>query len=318
VELANGTYRDGLVEVVAIRVMSRAFQAADRQVGGGVLYGQVVRYLKIEIGPRLLDADGTSGLALFTAASSMTEIAGWMAHDCGQDRRARQHFDRAYRLALAAGNDASVGNVCASMSHLAGQLDQSADAVRIAEAGLVRAQAVPGTVHLVARLHAMHARGLAMRGDAAGCRAALHEAERTLDAARNEPPAEWPAEFDAGSLASEAALCLRQLGDLPEAERQAHRILELRPGDRVRSRALGQLTLARVLVDAGRVDEAATVGQEVCQAVPSLTSTRVLARLDRLGAALARYRQVPEVSAFFAALPAARRDDTPGPTAWPI
>jgi hypothetical protein len=61
-----------------------------------------------------------------------------------------------------------------------------------------------------------------MRGDATGCRAALCEAERALDAARNESPAEWLAEFDAGSLASEAALCRRQLGDLREAERQAH------------------------------------------------------------------------------------------------
>lgn len=50
-------------------------------------------------------------------------------------------------------------------------------------------------------------------------RAALHEAERILDTARNEPLAEWSAEFDAGALASETALCLRQLADLPEAER---------------------------------------------------------------------------------------------------
>lgn len=83
-QLTSGTYRDGPAEVVAIRAMSCAFQVADRQVGGGVLYDQLVRYLNTEIGPRLLDADGTSGPALFTAASSITEIAGWMAHDCGQ------------------------------------------------------------------------------------------------------------------------------------------------------------------------------------------------------------------------------------------
>ncbi|MGH3841052.1 MAG: hypothetical protein ACRDS0_06360 [Pseudonocardiaceae bacterium] len=318
VGIDNGEYRDGPVEVIAIGAMSRAFQAADRQVGGGVLYGQVVRYLNTEIGPRLLDADGINGPALFTAASSVTEIAGWMAHDCGQDHRARQHFDRAYRLALAAGNDASAGNVCASMSHLAGQLDRSADAVCIAEAGLVRARAVPGTVHLVARLHTMRARGLAMRGDAAGCRAALRQAERTLETARNEPSADWIAEFDAGSLASEAALCLRQLGDLPEAERQAHRVIMLRPGDRVRSRTFGQLTLARVLVDARRIDEAAAVGQRVCQVAPSLTSHRVLAQLDRLGAAIGSHHQLPEVSAFLAALPVVRRDKTHGGETWPV
>lgn len=317
-EFVSDVHRSEQVEVVAIRAMSCAFQAADRQVGGGALYGQVVRYLASEIGPNLLDVGGPGGVSLFSAASSITEIAGWMAHDCGQDCRAQLHFDQAYRLALAAGNDASMGNVCASMSHLAGQLGQSADAVRIAEAGLACARRAPGTAHLVSRLHTMRARGLAMRGDATDCRAALREADRTLDAAWGEPPADWLAEFDAASLAGEVAMCLRQLGDLVEAERQARHVIELRPGDRARSRAFGQLTLARVLVDAGRIDEAASVGWAICQIVSSLTSTRVRAGLGRLGAELAPHRRVPEVDTFFAALGAARRDNTSDRTAWPV
>lgn len=312
-------YSSETVTVATIRAMAQGFQTADRQVGGGALYGQVVRYLNQEIGPRLLDADGTSGAALFTAAASVTEIAGWMAHDGGRDGHARQHLDRAYRLALAAGNEAMAGNVCASMSHLAGQLGQAAEAVRIADAGMGRARSVSGTTRLVARLHAMRARGLAMQGSAADCRAALVEAERTLHAARVEPPAEWLAGFDAGSLASEAALCLRQLGDLAEAEQQARQVIRLRPGDRVRSRAFGQLTLARVLVDAGRIDEAAGAGQEVCRAAPSLTSQRVLARLNRLGAALAPHRQVPQVAVFLGALPSGRPAGSSADDArWPV
>jgi hypothetical protein len=66
----------------------------------------------------------------------MTEIAGWMAHDGGKDQAARRHFHTAYRLAVASDHPALAGNVCTAMAHLANQLDEPADAVRIAEVGL--------------------------------------------------------------------------------------------------------------------------------------------------------------------------------------
>lgn len=116
-------------EVTTFLAMSAAFQTADRQVGGGILYPTVVRYLNTDVAPRLLDTNGANSAAIFAAASSLTEIAGWMAHDTGQDDKARQHFDKAFRLASAAGHDALAGNVCASLSHLAGQLGQPSDAV---------------------------------------------------------------------------------------------------------------------------------------------------------------------------------------------
>jgi hypothetical protein len=67
---------NGLPEVIAIRAMCGGFQAADRQVGGGVLYGTVARYLTTDVAPRLLDPTGLGGTALFSAACSVTEIAG--------------------------------------------------------------------------------------------------------------------------------------------------------------------------------------------------------------------------------------------------
>jgi 8-oxo-dGTP pyrophosphatase MutT (NUDIX family)/transcriptional regulator with XRE-family HTH domain len=55
----------------------QAFRAADRQVGGGYLYGAAIRYLTCEVEPEL----GTSTPAAFAAAAALTEMAGWMAHD---------------------------------------------------------------------------------------------------------------------------------------------------------------------------------------------------------------------------------------------
>lgn len=314
----SGQHGDAPPEVAAIRAMADAFQAADRRVGGGQMYGTVVRYLRVEIGPRLVDATGPAEPELFAAASSLTHIAGWFAHDAGDDVAARNHFGRAYRLASAADHAALAANVCASMSHLAGQLDQPVDAVRIAGAGLDRATGVAGTTRLSARLHAMRARGLAAQGNRHACTAALESAETALAVGRGEVPADWVAGFDEAALASEAALCLRQLGDLGEAERQAQRVIELRVGDRVRSRAFGKLTLAGVLVDAGRVEEAAVIGSELCELAGQLTSARVRSRLDRLGAVLRPHAAVPEVAEFLDALTSTAPRPAAMDSGWPV
>lgn len=62
----------------------------------------------------------------------------------------------------------------------------------------------------------MQARAFAQRGERRACWASLDQADRILSAIASEPDAEWIAAFDTASLASEAAICLRQLGDLPQ------------------------------------------------------------------------------------------------------
>lgn len=87
----------------------------------------------------------------------------------------------------------------------------------------------------------------------------------------------------------------------------------------MRSRAFGQLTLARVLLRADRPDEAAVLGRAVCEVVPSLTSTRVRSRLAGLGDALRPHHATTGVTDFLdqlAALPACTAANNE-PT-WPV
>jgi hypothetical protein len=166
----------------------------------------------------------------------------------------------------------------------------------------------------------MRGHGLALDRQVHDTTAALDTAERALAAAAGSGHAKWIARFEEGALAGEAALCLLGIGDLSGAERAARRVIELRDGDRVRSRAFGQLTLARVLVHAGRPDEAAGLGYAVCYVAPSLTSARVRSQLSRLGAALRVKRSITGVAAFLdhlAALPAATTNGSGEPT-WPV
>lgn len=69
------------------------FRSADRQAGGGRLYGAVVRHLSDRVAPRLVDTD--SGAQVFAAAAALTEMAGWMGprlrtgHPCRAPLHAR-------------------------------------------------------------------------------------------------------------------------------------------------------------------------------------------------------------------------------------
>lgn len=277
----------------------QSFRAADRQVGGGHLYATVVSYMQAEVAPRLLEIspNGESQHA-FTAAAGLTEMAGWMAHDAGRDQVAGQHFGRALDL-VKLGTDRQLGvHILASMSHLANHRGKSAEAIQYAERGrrvLARGSRLP---QLEARLLAMQARGFAGLGRRDESTRLLGEAERLVERSPEVMPSTWVSSFDEGSLANEASRCLRQLGDLSGARRQAERVIELRPGDRTRSRAFGQLLLATVLIPQGRLDEACALAQEVLGATQQLGSGLVHEQLLDLRLRLEPHRDTAVVADF--------------------
>jgi len=276
-----------------------AFRTADRQVGGGHLYASVIRYLQAELGPRLFGAaSDENGPLLPCAAAGLTDMAGWMAHDAGQDALARQHFDRALGLAAFGGDRQLSAHVLTSLSHLAHHLGEPQHAMAFARTGQQQLHEGPGNPELDARLLAMEARGLATRGDAAACTNRLGEAERALGGTFSEAPSPWVSRFDEASLASEAARCLRQLGDLDAARRQAERVVTLRSGERARSRAFGQLMLASLLVEQGELDRATMIGYDIVNGTQALGSFLVVQQLDGLRGVLEPYRSVRVVAEF--------------------
>jgi hypothetical protein len=293
-------------DLAAIRAICQAFRTVDRQVGGGHLYPTVVRYLETEIGPRLVTVSDRENGGIFCAAVSLTDMAGWLAHDIGDDELAHRHFGRALRLAKATGNTALTVNVMASMSHLALHRHKPAQAVRLARAG--REQLCKGTPPpaLLARLHAMEARGLAKCRETTACHQALNDAERTLNHATDTEPAPWLGHFDEGSMAGEAATCFRQLGDLTEAEHRAERVMALRNGDQARSRAFGQLILAGIHIERGELERACAVGHQVLRATQGMESARVTERLLELRQPLLPQRDVGVVQEFLEAIAATR------------
>ncbi|TDO55571.1 helix-turn-helix protein [Kribbella sp. VKM Ac-2571] len=274
----------------------QAFRSADRQVGGGHLYAAVVKYLHPQVGPRLFGGDVVEDPAVFTAAAGLTEMAGWMAHDAGRDDRAYSHFLRAFHLSKA-GQDRQLGvHVLASLSHLAHHRVDPHGAIRFAQAGEAALAEGPRNPELAARLLAMRARGRAALGDDQETRGLLGQAEAALGGPQAETPSDWVSHFDRGSLASEAARCMQQLGKPAEAQKHAQLILKLRPSNRTRSHAFGQLFLITSLIEQGEAEEACRVTRDIIESTQSLGSQLVVQRLREIYDQLSPYADSATVS----------------------
>jgi len=272
-----------------------SLRAQDLRVGGGHLYAAVVDYLATAVAPDLVALDGGDGRSIFTAAAGLTEMAGWAAHDAGDDHAARAHFDRALDLVAVGGDRQLCAHVHASLSHLAHHRAQPARGLVHVRRGLRALGRGPAVPELHGRLFAMQARAVAAQGDGPGAVALLLDAERALCAPGGGDRSPWISGFDIGSLAAEAARCMRDVGDLAEMRRQAELIVASRPQDRARSRAFGLLLLADAAVRQGHPDEACDLVRHVLASTQHLGSALVVRQLGELAGRLGTYASRDQV-----------------------
>lgn len=268
------------------------FRSADRQTGGGRLYGAVVRHLSDRVAPRLVDTG--SGAQVFAAAAALTEMAGWMAHDSGQDTLAERHFARALPLARTSGDLPLAAHVAASSSHLALQSGDPAAAVQWARTGLDLAAQGPRIPALTARLHTMKARALAAAAQHTPAARALEEAQRDLEGA-SDATHPWLSPFDAAALASESALILCDLERLDLALTEAEQAVVLREAGRARSLALSLITVVGIHARRKELDAAVHAAHALLGTSPTLGSVRVVQQLDELRRLLELHKGYPPV-----------------------
>ncbi|MFF0592461.1 XRE family transcriptional regulator [Streptomyces antibioticus] len=282
-----------------------AFRSADRQSGGGRLYGAILEHLRHRVGPRLVDF--SCGHSVFAAAAALTEMAGWMAHDGGRDGDALGHFGRALALARTGGDLPLAAHIAASMSHLALQRDDAVAAARWAHTGLDLTDRGPRIPALTARLHTMQARAMAAAGRRTAAHHALDQAHRDLGTAVGSGPHPWLSPFDHGRLASETALVLLDLGEYEGALAAGEEAVAARDADRARSLALARITLADIHVRRGDLDAALTVGHDLLGTSPALGSVRVVQQLDGFRALLEPHKGYGPVREYLVRFGDARR-----------
>jgi len=173
---------------------------------------------------------------------------------------------------------------------------------QLAQAGERTLAAGPRNPQLQACVFAMQARGFAALRRPKETLTLLERAEKALEGTYDEEPSTWVSHFDEGSLASEAARCMQQLGKPAHAQRHAERIIELRPADRTRSRAFGQLILIMALIEQGQPEQACDIAQEVLNSTQSLGSYLVVQQLRDIQLLLEPYSATVAVREFLECL----------------
>ncbi|KZM70467.1 transcriptional regulator [Nocardia terpenica] len=274
------------------------FRDADRTYGGGHLYSEVLHYWNTRLAPRLFSGDDDPTPTVFAAAAGIVEMAGWMSHDAGHHDRASQQFRRALDLSKVGRDRQLTIHIHASRAHLELHQGDPVEAIREAYDAEMALSKAPFNPQLTARVLAMQARCFAVLGETRKVRTLLDRAEHSLGGGTPDVISPWISQFDLGSLASEAARSFRQLGDLTHAAKAAQRIIDLRPPDRTRSRALGQLTLAAILTDQGHPDHACALATDVLNRTGELASYLVVHQFADLRARLLRYHTSSTVNAF--------------------
>jgi hypothetical protein len=291
----GGTRAVGLADVERIRQARAEFEAMDRVHGGGHAFTWLADYLDREVTPLLAGQyNAPVGRELFAAASSLTELGGWMAYDQGKSHGlAQRFFIQALSLARQSGDRAYSAHIVSNLATQALFLDHGTEAARLARAARSGAGRA-ATPTLLARLAAVEARGWALGGDQHETQAAIRRAEKAIGRSNQAADPSWLATYTPAHHAGSIMHALRDLGAYREAARHAAAALDL-PETNVRARALHRTLLATVQAGQGNLDAACATATDALTAAASLTSARLNARLRDFTRRVRASQQQPAV-----------------------
>jgi transcriptional regulator with XRE-family HTH domain len=238
-------------------------------------------------------ASGADRARLLGLAARITEYAGWMAQEAGDDHAALLLTKQAVELATAAGDEAM--NVYAQLrrSLISLYCDDSGTTINLAR----QVQADPRTPGRIRGLAALReAQGHALAGASPDCYRALDRARDHFDTAGTEPGA-----FPLGTSAvpDPAAMisgwCLCDLGQpLRAAEILSREIGRISPSaSRARARYGTRCALAYAM--AGEIDAACQVTRDLLPEVRDVGSATIHIEFRRLARALNRWPAHPGI-----------------------
>ncbi|WP_327110030.1 helix-turn-helix transcriptional regulator [Nocardia sp. NBC_01730] len=213
--------RADMREVRAVQAVTDAFVKLDESRGGGIGRTAVAEFLGTDVAA-LLNArfpDSNTRMHAFSAAAELAYLAGFKAHDAGQDGIAQRYFLAALRLAEDSGmpgHDAFVFRILALQGT---DIQQNKFSVALAEQAERRARSKIGP-DVMALFTVAVARCHAENGDARAAHAALRRAEPHIHAEMDEPPPRWVAMWcpNKATVIDQTAKTFQALSELRDAE----------------------------------------------------------------------------------------------------
>jgi tetratricopeptide (TPR) repeat protein len=284
----------GRADVDAVQDMVSIFSKVDQRRGGGHARTAVAQYLTTDVSAFLNAAfpDRTVRQDLFSAASELAYLCGWMAFDNSEHAIAQHYFAVALKLAAEADDPPMAGHILRAMAHQAVDLGHHTQALELATASVDGQRYTAAAPRERALLGVVHARALAVTGHSADAATALLRAENDLAAAR--PGDDEPARvffFGEASLAHETACALRDLGDLSGATVQFQRSVKTRQAAAfTRTHAVTLGYLGHVQARGGNIDQACETWSQALNAMDGIRSGRTRQVAQNMRAVLAPLR----------------------------
>lgn len=260
------------------------------QFGSGRVREQIVQLLHREAN-RLLHGTYSekTGRALLSAIARATETAGFMSGDVGRHALAQRYFIQALDLALRAGDRALGADILQEASRLTVRIGENPlvgqdalrhgrQAVALARSGLTVAQGNASPA-LVAKLHAVEARGFALLGDTRGTRHAVTFAQRSYEVAS---PEDAPACYTVNGFGGDLGKALSGIGDTDQAVTFSTMALRGCHPQALRPLCVTQTDLALTHLRSRDLEQAAALGRDALRTADALNSTIIVERLRTL------------------------------------
>ncbi|MFC3453028.1 hypothetical protein [Amycolatopsis speibonae] len=229
---------------------------------------------------------------LLTVLADLHNLLGWTEFDIGRRIPAAIRFDRALDLAVEAGNDNLVANICYRLARLALHHDDVEGGLSHLRRGQAAAHR-SGSRRARAILAVNEAWALAKAGDERAALVSLARAENQFERANTWRPAlPWEAFFGTTDMAAMRGTVLTELAQTVTPRHSDEAIVRLRDAtgrygaEMSRSLALTLSMLAQNHALQGDFDEAVRTGTEAVDLARGLGSTRTKDRLAPLAALL--------------------------------
>lgn len=274
----TGARRVGRGDIEAVRDMTGMFSRIDQRRGGGHARHLVVQYLTSDVAGYLRGRfpDDRVRREMFTAASELAYLSGWMAFDNAEHAVAQEFFTVAVKLAAEADDPPMAGHVLRAMAHQAVDLGHPRQALELAAASMESQRYALATPRERALFGVVYARALAAAEETRAAAAALVRAEDDLAAA--EPGDEEPSRvffFGEASLAHQTACTLRDTGDLAGAVREFRRSVRTRKAATfTRTHAVTLGYLGAIQARQGNIEEACGTWSRALDAMDGVRSGR--------------------------------------------
>jgi tetratricopeptide (TPR) repeat protein len=294
-EVSSGRITE--TDVAEVRAATQMFDGLDRTVGGEKQRLMAVQFLREKLTPRLSQASNDpQSRALFTAASTLCEVIGWMAYDSEQHSVAQRYFVQALRLAKDADEPAYGAYVLTTMAHQALYLNRPDQALRFAQAARsnMHVSAVP---ILATEATMLAAQAHARLNDESETRAMVLEGERLFAQVRPDNTPEWASHWTDAVFATFVGSCWVELSRPAEAYEPLKMAWDAAK-DQPRRRVYSTGQLARVAALNRDIEQAANLGLAAVDASSKQASQRSLQVIRDVDGQLKRYAKQPNVREF--------------------